>query len=207
MAWKQTRSFNIGKMGKRAGWCLMNCRLGFGINVGTYPSAKADMEAQKKNGTFHTDPVPTNVAVPVYCDTSSRYEHVVVSDHGTVYSDGKKVIGGLSAFKVFGWGECCDGARVVSWAKDPAPAPTPSTGFLPARGYWTQGDRDWRIGNMASWMRQTFPAYTPKAALGNLFGPYLTGAVKQFQKRTGLVADGSVGPKTYAMMKKYGFKG
>ena len=88
----QTLNFNPRKMGTRPGWCLMNCRLGFGIQRGCFPSAKADMESQKKNKTLHDiKTLPTNCAVPVYCDTVSQYEHVVVCDHGTWYEDGKKI--------------------------------------------------------------------------------------------------------------------
>ena len=115
MAWQQELNFNINKMGTKKGWCLQNSRLGFGITKGTYASAKADMLAQKAKGTLHPLPAPTNVAVPVYVDSISVYEHVMVCDHGTYYSDGKKV---ACPSKVFGWGELCDGARVVKWVED-----------------------------------------------------------------------------------------
>lgn len=202
MAYQQVKNFNPAKMGTQKGWCLQNCRLGFGITTGKYASAKADMNAQKANGTFHTGAVPTNVAVPVYCDTVSQYEHVVVADHGVWYSDGKKVT--PTTFKVFGWGECCDGQRVVKWVADPTPAPT--QGFLPPKGYWTKGDKDPRVGELARFMRNTFPAYTNVKALGNLYGDYLMSSIRTFQRKTGLVADANCGPKTYAMLKKYGFK-
>ena len=55
-------------------------------------------------------------------------------------------------------------------------------------------------------MRKTFPSYSDKKALGNLFGPYLEAAVKEFQRRTGLEADGNIGPLTLKMLEKYGFK-
>ena len=208
MSWQQVKAFDAKKMGTKKGWCLMNCRLGFGIPTGHYPSAKADMQAQRANGTFHNGSnVPTNVAVPVYVDTSSPYEHVMVLDHGRLYSDGRVVAGGLSGFKVFGWGECCDSVRVVKWVD------TPATGFLPAKGYWTLGDKDARIGGLAKFMRDTFPAYTPAAALGNLYGKFLMGSIKEFQRRAKAAGryndaiDGMTGPKTYAALKSYGFKG
>ena len=122
MAWQQVRSFNLSKMGKKAGWCLQNVRLGFGINTGKYPSAKADMQAQQKAGTLHPiNTLPKNVAVPVYVDTSSQYEHVIVSDKGVYYSDGKR-LSSLKGLKCFGWGELCDGVRVVKNVADPKPA-------------------------------------------------------------------------------------
>lgn len=124
MAWKQVKEFDINKMGTTKGMCLMNCRLGFGIMTGTYPSAKADMEAQKKEGTFHTTGLPDNVAVPVYFDTSSPYEHVMIDDHTTFYSDGKHITS-LVGWKIIGWGEKCDGVRVVEQVPDEVPEPTP----------------------------------------------------------------------------------
>lgn len=113
MLLEQVKKFSPSKMGKKAGWCLMNCRLGFGINKGTNPSAKADMEFNKKKGAFHDmKSLPTNVAVPVYLDTSSIYEHIVVCDKGTYYSDGRKLTS-TKGLKFFGWGEYCDAVRVV----------------------------------------------------------------------------------------------
>lgn len=115
MSWVQVLPFNLSKMGTKKGYCLQNDRLAFGITKGTFASAKADMESQKKNGTLHYDNPPTNVAVPVYVDSTSVYEHVVICDHGTYYSDGKKV---SKPAKIFGWGELCDGVRVVKWVED-----------------------------------------------------------------------------------------
>lgn len=116
MAWQQVRQFNINKMGKQAGWCLRNVSMGFGITSANFPSAKADMQSQSKNGTLHhISTLPNNVAVPVYIDTTSIYEHVVVYDHGTWYSDGVKISAPNSKY-VFGWGELCGGERVVKWS-------------------------------------------------------------------------------------------
>ena len=115
MAWQQVRSFNINNMGTRKGWCLMNARLGFGIKSGTFDSAKADMLSQKYNGTLHPMPCPSNVAVPVYVDSISVFEHIMVFDKGVFYSDGKKV---AQPAHIFGWGELCDGVRVVQRIAD-----------------------------------------------------------------------------------------
>ena len=115
MSWQQVLPFNLSKMGTKKGYCLQNDRLAFGITKGTFPSAKADMLSQRRNGTLHTGEPPINVAVPVYVDSTSVYEHVVVCDHATYYSDGKKV---SKPAKTFGWGELCDGVRVVKWVED-----------------------------------------------------------------------------------------
>ena len=114
MMYIQVKTFNPAKMGRRDGWCLMNAREGFGIPNGKFPSAKADMESQRANGTLHPiSTLPTNCAVPVYLDTTSPYEHVEVCVNGsTWYSDGK-IVKAPVASKIFGWGELCDGVRVV----------------------------------------------------------------------------------------------
>ena len=114
MMYIQVKTFNPSKMGKRDGWCLMNARLGFGISNGKFPSAKADMESQRANGTLHPiSTLPTNCAVPVYLNTTSPYEHVEVCVNGkTWYSDGKIVKAPAKSI-IFGWGELCDGVRVV----------------------------------------------------------------------------------------------
>lgn len=199
MSWKQVKDFNPKNMGTKRGWCLQNCRLGFGITTGRYLSAKEDMEAQKKNGTLHDfSTIPYNCAVPVYINTSSKYEHVEVCDHGTWWSDGRKV---SEPKNIFGWGELCDGTRVVKYTNVKKP-------FLPAKGYWCYGDNDPRIGELSAFMYSTFPAYTKKKALGNFYGSYIRSAIKEFQRRTKLIpVDGCVGKKTYAMLKKYGFNG
>ena len=114
MMYIQVKTFNPSKMGKRDGWCLMNARLGFGISSGKFPSAKADMESQRANGTLHPiSTLPTNCAVPVYLNTTSPYEHVEVCVNGkTWYSDGK-IVKAPAKSTIFGWGELCDGVRVV----------------------------------------------------------------------------------------------
>lgn len=116
MSWQQVKQFNINQMGRKADWCLQNCRLGFGIKTGHFGSAKEDLDSQQKNKTIHNiNTLPKNCAVPVYVDTSSPYEHVVVVDHGIWYSDGVKI---KPISNVYGWGEYCDGVRVVKWVED-----------------------------------------------------------------------------------------
>lgn len=117
MSWRQVRGFNAGRMGKTAGMCLSNVEDGFGISKSErkFPSAKADMDSQLLHPMAE---LPMNVAVPIYCDTPSPYEHVIVSDHGVIYSDGIKT--DLNKFKCFGWGESCGGVRVVEWIDEPS---------------------------------------------------------------------------------------
>lgn len=117
MAWKQLVNFDPKKMGTRIGYCLANVRQGFGI-APRYASAKDAMEGNRSAGTLHDiSTLPTNVAVPIFVDTSSPYEHVIVSDHGTLYSDGKKLTS-LAGLKPFGWAEYLNGVRIVEYVPE-----------------------------------------------------------------------------------------
>lgn len=126
MGWKQVRTFAPSKMGTREGWCLYNCRIAFTPEVPPkYIDAKEAMLANKNAGTLHPiESHPTNCAVPVFADTPSVNEHVMIFDGETLYSDGKPV--SPNAFKWFGWGETLNDERIVEYVKDPQPAPTPA---------------------------------------------------------------------------------
>lgn len=91
------------------------------------------------------------------------------------------------------------------WAKNEYTEPKIDE-FLPARGYFQRGDVSPNVGKIASFMREIFPAYTSEKALGNVYGPYLIKAIKEFQKRTGLEVDGNTGPLTLKELEEYGFK-
>lgn len=210
MAYKQLKPFYPKDMGNKKGWCLENVARGYHIYgvPSAQPSAKADMEFNKARGTLHPlSTLPTNVAVPVYLDTTSKYEHIEVSDKGVFWSDGKKVSKPTS--NCFGWGEYCNGVRIVEYQNDPRP----STGFLPPKGYWGRYDKDNRVAELASFMRKVFPTYTPSSALGPIYGDNLWKSMVQFQKNAradgnyNAEIDGNTGPKTYEALKKYGFKG
>lgn len=194
--YEQTMPFYPKDMGKQKGWCLQNCRLGFHIYTPKYASAKAAMDAAKRNGTYHAGTPPNNISVPVYVSSSSKYGHVVVWNKGTWWSDGKSY---KSWSGVLGWDEMMDGTRVVKVAS--------GKGFLPAKGYWARYDKDDRVAELADFMFKTFPKYTNKKALGPLYGDYLWKSIKEFQRRTGLYPDGCTGKITYAKLKQYGFKG
>lgn len=115
MAYKQILPFQLSMMGTKAGWCLQNCRLGFNIQSGTYPSAVADKNAQAANGTLHSMvELPSNIAVPVYTSgIYPEYGHVLVYDHGHWYQDGYEI--NYPSGTIYGWGEFCDGVRVVEF--------------------------------------------------------------------------------------------
>ena len=92
------------------------------------------------------------------------------------------------------------------WAKEEYTAPKKADNFLPDRGYFKKGDVSANVGKVAAFMYKTFPSYTSKNALGNTYGDNLIKAIKEFQKRTGLKADGYLGEKTLKMLENYGFK-
>lgn len=123
MGWKQVRTFAPSKMGTREGWCLYNCRIAFTPEVPPkYADAKAAMQANKDAGTLHPiETHPTNCAVPVFADTPSQYEHVMIYDGETLYSDGKVV--NPNSFTWFGWGETLNDVRIVEYVADPEPTP------------------------------------------------------------------------------------
>lgn len=77
--------------------------------------------------------------------------------------------------------------------------------FFPTKGYFALGDRHENVGKIAEFMYKTFPAYTTKQALGNYYGKNIQKSITEFQKRSGLKADGKFGPLTLAKLKKYGF--
>lgn len=206
MSWNQNIKPNY-RIRARKGWCLNNvCRVFGGPWGGYFPSAKYAWAVCKNK---HRDTnFPTGVAVPVYCDTKSIYEHVVISmGDGRIWDDGRirSKANFLSIYKVFGWSpDLCN--RTVATFVQSVPS-NGGNGFLPRRGYWRQGDTDVRIGRLALFMRKTFPSYTSKAALGNYFGQNIKRSITEFQKRTGLQADGCVGPITLAKLKGFGFNG
>lgn len=195
MAYEQTKAFYPREMGRKKGWCLQNCRIGFRIYTPKYASAKSAMNAGKRNGTYHAGTPPSNIQVPVYTVSPSPNGHVVVFDRGTWYTDGKRY--SPKSSEILGWDEMMDGTRVVKQ--------TTQKSFLPEKGYWAKYDTDERIGKLASWMRRNFPAYTPAKALGNIYGDNLSRSMAQFQRNTGLYPDGMTGRLTYNKLKQYGF--
>ena len=135
MSYVQVRPFNPSKMGTRKNWCLANCMTGFEPPVPSkYPDAKSAMQANKDAGTLHSmDTLPLNCAVPVFADTPSQWEHVMVCDKGTMWSDGQIVDAGK--FNYFGWGETLNDVRIVDYVPDPEPQPEPTPTPEPDDGF------------------------------------------------------------------------
>lgn len=123
MGWKQTRPFYLSKMGTKPDYCLQNVRIAYDIPP-KYANAKSAMNASKKQGTFHEEPVPSDIDVPLFADTGSSYGHVMVCSHGDVYSDGK-YMPSLPGMRVLGWSETLNDVRIVEYVEEPVPAPAP----------------------------------------------------------------------------------
>ena len=81
-----------------------------------------------------------------------------------------------------------------------------TTSFLGSKGYLTLGDSGDNVNKIALFMKKNFPAYTSRKALGSYYGKYIKASITEFQKRTGLLADGNIGPITLAKLKEYGFQ-
>lgn len=115
--WKQNYQFSLKKMGTTKNLCLHNVRLGYGIGA-KYANAKLAMGENRDKKALHPlSTMPTNVAVPVYT-ASGIWGHIEVCDHGTYYSDGKKVGKPGSDYM---WGEWVNGYRIVSWVNGTTP--------------------------------------------------------------------------------------
>lgn len=98
----------------------------------------------------------------------------------------------------------CDGKRNTwtHWFKSPyLQYKKPKT-----RIYFKEGDTDPFIGEVASFMRQTFPLYTKKQALGDYFGPYIKASITEFQKRSKIKISQAIDEETLKELTKYGFK-
>lgn len=93
--------------------------------------------------------------------------------------------------------------------KKPAPASTP----VPKPKVKVYGTKyinnDPYIGQVARFLFDNYPDYTPKEALGNYFGPKITAAVKEFQRRVKITVDGNFAEngETIRALRKRGFKG
>ena len=131
--WKQDQPFSLAKMGRTKNFCLRNVRQAFSVG-GKYANAKQAMNENAKKGTLHPlNTIPTNVAVPVYT-AQGVWGHVEVCDHGTYYSDGKRV-GKPNA--TYQWGEFLNGVRIVSYVHTGGAIKVGDTVIVSGQGYAT----------------------------------------------------------------------
>ena len=88
--------------------------------------------------------------------------------------------------------------------------PTTKKITLPARGYFTKGDKNDDIAIISSFLAYNFLGFEYKtkvkieSMLGNFYGNNLIVWVKQFQRSTGLLDDGNIGSKTLEKLREYG---
>lgn len=171
-------------------------------------------------------PTPTNTlqagaklqlsGVALYASSTTTTKSTTVT--GTYYVWDDDVVNGRiritnstsnvgKAGQVTGWVNVSDVSGTVSNQSKPAVQPTTSkSSFFPSKGYFSIGDTHVNVGKIATFMYNTFPAYTKKSALGNYYGVNIQASIKEFQRRTGLKVDGCVGSITLGELKKYGFK-
>lgn len=83
---------------------------------------------------------------------------------------------------------------------------------LPSRKYFTKGDNGEDIGIISTFLATNFMCFESKTnikvddVIGFYFGSNLVAWVKEFQKITGLEADGNIGAKTLSKLREYGLK-
>ena len=87
------------------------------------------------------------------------------------------------------------------------PAPTPAKD---ATGTGTSfraapGNRGPRVGALQAFMNRVFPTYSRLTVDGD-YGPATTRVIQEFQRRSGLAADGIVGAQTAAALVRAGFR-
>lgn len=92
----------------------------------------------------------------------------------------------------------------IKYAPEPKPTPSKPTSTGPRQLH--EGNKGPDVGRLQRELKRLFPAYAGKLAVDDSFGPKTDAAVREFQRRAGLKADGWVGPNTRAKLKSYGAK-
>ena len=147
---------------------------------GSWPPRTGDMNAKNwiyrlPSWGYRKVSAPQNGGKYVGVLTSGKYGHVVWFEGGNTISE-------------YNYGSTGNfGVRNISlnayiWYEIKAPSPSPTPGFLPAKGYWGRYDKDERVNRLSIFMRNNFPAYTPKAALGPVYGDNLWKSIKNFRE-------------------------
>ena len=62
------------------------------------------------------------------------------------------------------------------------------------------------VARLQAWLNHTYPAYSKIDLKPQRYGPQTIAVVKEWQRRSGLVADGVVGPRTWAALLAAGYR-
>jgi len=104
-------------------------------------------------------------------------------------------------YRVLGWSEDVNGVRVAGLKPK-----TTSKPAKPASGTLAKGSKGSAVGKLQAGLKRVFPAYAGSLAVDDVFGDKTDAAVREFQRRAGLVVDGIVGPKTTAALARFGIE-
>ncbi|MFC8733566.1 peptidoglycan-binding protein [Luteimicrobium sp. NPDC057192] len=200
------------------GECERYAREAYGIPAGAGSAAEAWAEAKHKHTDL--DDAPDGAFI-FFSKAGDKYGHVGLKKgnqlRSTDSAKGHPHTAPLSywtgaGYKVLGWTEDNNGVRIAGLKPKAASKPATSSGSKPAAGVLALGSKGKKVGALQAGLRKVFPAYqeTVKVKRGQLiavddeFGAQTEAWVKHFQTRTGLVADGIVGPKTVAKLASFG---
>ena len=112
-----------------------------------------------------------------------------------------QVQGGIDKIRRVAKGIKALGSGAASKPSMPAVKPK----LEPAQRTLGKGDTGSDVKRLQAGLNKAFPAYSKFAGNGDgKYGPYTVQVVKEFQRRTGLKADGVVGPDTRKKLAAYG---
>ena len=127
----------------------------------------------------------------------------------------------VKSYHGFDYPTSCPGPNLRAWviagmgvkaASKPAsspskPKPAPSKpAAKPSGSLLRRGSKGAAVRRLQSGLRETFPAYAGRLSVDGDFGPATERVVREFQTRSGLRADGVVGPATRAALAKHGVR-
>lgn len=181
---------------------------------GSWPARTGDMNAKNwihrlPSWGYRQVSAPQDGGKYVGVTQAGKYGHVLWHEYGNTISEynyASRHSFGMRAINLsqYTWYE-------IAPPPTPTPAPQPQpthsgNGRVFGYGYITH---DPLIGRVASFLRKNYPAYTPASALGNSWGPNIQRALTEFQRRTGILADGRFTERgeTMQVLKRHGFKG
>lgn len=145
------------------------------------------------------------------------YMHTIEGDTSSTKFPGSEKFAGVTTDRDRLWSDWPNGSihifRPTGYAAAPAPKPTPTPAPKPApvvRPVLQLGSKSAAVRSLQKFLLADFPSYaapiTRTGGADGIFGAGTKTVVEQFQKRSGLVSDGIVGPKTWDALIKLGLK-